>query len=215
MRRAGTPLGELGFDAYTGTIVWNRLKEQVRDQASADALPLIWGNAIRPFRFQTLGNRFGQGTHMAVMDRTANIISRGDALLIKRMTAKEERRRIVACRVPDHLARSERGWFAENHVNVIRAVDAPISLDALLGLLNSRLFDYVFRAFNGSTQVSANELQTLPVVTGNRLAQIAYLASSLRTGAGADTQGRLDKLVYDLYEIDPADRAVINATFDR
>lgn len=215
MRRVGTPLGDLGFDAYTGTIVWNRLKEQVRDEAGPDALPLIWGNGIRPFRFQALGNRVGQGTHMAVMDRTRNIISRGDALLLKRMTAKEERRRIVACRVPDHLARSQRGWFAENHVNVIRAVDAPISLDALLGLLNSRLFDYVFRAFNGSTQVSANELQTLPVVTGDRLAQIAYLASSLRAGGGTDARARLDELVYDLYGIDAGDRAVIDASFDR
>ena len=216
MRAAGTPLGELGYDTYTGTIVWNRLKDQVRDQAAPDALPLVWGNGIRPFRFLGLGNRFGQGSHMQVMDRTRNIISRGEALLVKRMTAKEERRRLVACRVPDQLARSERGWFAENHVNVIRAEDPQVSLDALLGLLNSRLFDYVIRAINGTTQVSANELSTLPVATGPQLAQIAYLASELRAGdEDDDALRRLDELVYDLYRIDADDRAVIDASFER
>ena len=215
LRQRGRPLRELGYDTYTGTIVWNRLKDQVRDHAAVDALPLIWGNAIRPFAFTGLGNREGRGTHMAVMDRTRNIISSGDALLVKRMTAKEERRRLVACRVPERLGRSERGWYAENHVNVIRAADPLVSTDSVLGLLNSRLFDYVFRAMNGSTQVAANELATLPIARGPQLAQIAFLASELRAGAGEDTRKRLDTLVYDLYEIDPADRDVIDASYER
>jgi adenine-specific DNA-methyltransferase len=200
------PLSELGVEAVTGTIVWNRLKPQVRNEESDDALPLIWGNGLRRFRFQGLGNRQGEGTHMALVPKTQGIISSGEALLVKRMTAKEEERRIVACRLPNELAESEDGWFAENHVNIVRPKGggAQIDLDAVLGLLNSRLYDFVFRALNGNTQVSATELELLPVAEGPELAEIAKLARRLTDSGGADAeaQAELDELVYRLYDLD-------------
>jgi len=200
------PLSEYGVEAVTGTIVWNRLKPHVRNEDSADALPLIWGNGIRMFRFQGLGNRQGEGTHMALVPKTQGIISTGGALLVKRMTAKEEVRRIVACRVPEAVAESEHGWFAENHVNIVRPKrgGAQVDLDAVLGLLNSRLYDFVFRALNGNTQVSATELELLPVADGPELAEIAKLARRLTKTGGADTaaQAELDRLVFQLYELD-------------
>jgi hypothetical protein len=208
-----TRLRELGFETVTGTIVWNRLKPHVRHEPSDDALPLIWGNGIRPFRFTGLGNRSGQGSHMALVPKTAGIVSRGEALLVKRMTAKEEPRRLVACRLPQELARSERGYFAENHVNMIRPKlgGAKVDLDAVLGLLNSRLFDFVFRALNGNTQVSATELELLPVSERPELGEIAEEARRLTASGGTDqeAQVRLDKLVYRLYGLDDEEVAEV------
>jgi len=206
MSERAKPLSEFGVEAVTGTIVWNRLKPHVRNEDSADALPLIWGNGIRMFRFQGLGNRQHEGTHMALVPKTQGIVSSGAALIVKRMTAKEELRRIVACRLPDELAGSEHGWFAENHVNIVRPKRGvvQVDLDAVLGLLNSRLYDFIFRALNGNTQVSATELELLPVADGPELAEIAKLARRLTKTGGADiaAQTELDRLVFQLYGLD-------------
>jgi adenine-specific DNA-methyltransferase len=199
-------LNELGIEAVTGTIVWNRLKPHVRNEPSQDALPLIWGNGIKMFRFAGLGNRAGAGSYMALVPKTSGIVSWGDAVLVKRMTAKEEPRRLVACRLPEEFARSERGYFAENHVNIVRPKigGAKVDLDAVLGLLNSRLFDFIFRALNGNTQVSATELELLPVVDGPELHEIAEQARALTASGGADeaARARLDEFVYRLYGLD-------------
>lgn len=194
-------LRSLGFKAVTGTIVWNRLKSSMRDAATDDALPLVWGNGIRSFRFVRLGNRQEKATHVELNQKTREIVSRGEAILVKRMTAKEEARRLVACRVPPSLENSARGWFAENHVNVVKPVDPAIELDAVLGLLNSSLYDYVFRSLNGNTQVSATELDLLPVKQGPELQAIAAQARKMTAADGNDAHAReqIDHLVANLF----------------
>jgi adenine-specific DNA-methyltransferase len=138
--------------------------------------------------------------------KTQRLVSYGDALLVKRMTAKEEPRRLVACRLPDELAEGECGYFAENHVNLVRSRPGQtnVDLNAILGLLNSRLFDFIFRSLNGNTQVSATELELLPIAIGPELDAIAELAATLTASGGRDhmAQVRLDELVFRLYELD-------------
>lgn len=205
MTEASQPLGTCGIKVLTGTIVWNRLKPHVRNEAADDVLPLVWGNGVRYFRFAGTGNRAGAATHMALVEKTRNIVTYGDAVLVKRMTASEEPRRLVACRIPQQLADSTTGYFVENHVNVIRASgDAQIDLDAVLGLLNSDLFDYVFRALNGNTNVSATELALLPVVLGPELERIAGAARQLSASGGSDAEAlrALNDAVYQLYGIE-------------
>lgn len=217
MLARGKPLRELGFRASTGTIVWNRLKDHVRDEPSRKALPLIWGNAIREYRFAGLGNRAGSSSHVELTHKTQMIVSSGEALLVKRMTAPEERRRLVACRVPRELTESDQGYFAENHVNLVRKVGSNrnVDLDAILGLLNSELFDHVFRALSGNTQVSATELEMLPIADGPELGAIAELARRLTAVGGAEEEARreLDELVYRLYGIGEEVVAAIRGSY--
>lgn len=214
MTERSRPLSAFGMKAVTGTIVWNRLKPHVRHGASDDALPLVWGNGIRMFRFAGIGNRAGEGTHMALVDKTRKIIAYGDALLVKRMTAREEARRLVACRVPARLANSPAGYFGENHVNIIRPLaNARLDLDAVLGLLNSDLFDYIFRALNGNTNVSATELELMPVVQGPELEEVASAARRLTAAGGVDGEALADlnDAVYRLYRLDEDDVRAMSA----
>lgn len=204
MTENSRPLNDFGIKAVTGTIVWNRLKPHVRNEESDDALSLVWGNGIRPFRFAGIGNRAGEATHMALVHETHNVVSFGDGLLVKRMTAREEARRLVACRVPDRLARSPTGYFAENHVNIIHAVEhAQLDLDAVLGLLNSDLFDYIFRGLNGNTNVSATELELMPVAASPELDEVAGVARRLTACGGNDPVAiaKLNDAVYRLYRL--------------
>ncbi|MBS1882103.1 MAG: N-6 DNA methylase [Actinobacteria bacterium] len=205
-------LSSLGIRVATGTVVWNRLKGHMRDIEGKDVLPLIWGNGVRQYCFTGLGNRARRSAFAVLDSKTAGIVTRGDALLVKRMTAKEESRRLVACRVPDQLARSRAGYFAENHLNLIIAEEnAAIELDAVMGLLNSSLFDYVFRSLNGNTQVSATELRMLPIRRGPQLQAIAAQARRLTETAGADPNAgaRIDVLVAELYGLEEQERTVL------
>lgn len=216
MSKDSVPLRDLGIRACTGTIVWNRLKSHMLDLPGPDALPLIWGNGVRQYQFTGLGNRKGRASHALLDSKTASIVTKGDALLVKRMTAKEEARRLVACRVPKTLADSDAGYFAENHVNLLLAEpEARIELDAVLGLLNSSLFDYVFRSLNGNTQVSATELAMLPVKQGVELQAIAVQARRLTAGSGADAgaRARIEQLVAQLYDLDEDEAAALEEAY--
>lgn len=217
MTEETVPLEDLGIKVATGTVVWNRLKGHMRDAKGQKALPLIWGNGIRSYRFLRLGNREGGATHALLDDRTEGIVSKGQALLVKRMTAKEEARRLVACRVPDQYAGSDDGYFAENHVNLVFAApDAQIDLDTVLGLLNSRLYDYVFRALNGNTQVSATELAMLPVKMGPQLQAIAAHARKLTAVDGADPKAtaRIDELIAELFGLTKAEESKLYERYE-
>jgi adenine-specific DNA-methyltransferase len=204
----GKPLSAHGWEASTGTIVWNRVKPLICDEAGLDRLPLIWGKGIRSFKFDGPGNRHGAASYCQLTDKTKNIVGFGDALLVKRLTTREESRRIVACRLPETYAESEAGYFGENHINIVRpAAGSTLDVDALLGLLNSRLFDYVFRALNGNTQVSATELEMLPIPDRPELAEIAAQARKLTAAKGDDVAAleALNRGVYALYGISEAD----------
>jgi len=201
-------LGGLGIKVCTGTVVWNRLKQHMRDECTPDALPLIWGNGIRQYSFKGLGNRNGRASFALLDASTEGIVTKGEGILVKRLTAKEEPRRLIACRVPEDLAVSEAGYFAENHVNLILGdPECKVDLDAILGLLNSTLFDYVFRSLNGNTQVSATELAMLPIRQGVELQAIGVQARKLTASGGenAEAKARIEQLVSQLYRLDEAE----------
>ena len=88
----------------------------------------------------------------------------GHYVLVKRFTAKEEKRRVVAC-VYDPVVGYDSVAF-ENHVTVIHRDHAPLQRSEAAGVadfLNSDLVDTYFRMFSGSTQVNATDLRRLSV----------------------------------------------------
>ena len=90
------------------------------------------------------------------------LVTHGPCLLIQRTTAKEQRRRIIAA-FPLEWEQAAGSFFVENHLNLIVPVKGvmPLLPVVVLALLNSRLFDFIFRTFNGNTQVSATELNVM------------------------------------------------------
>jgi len=86
-------------------------------------------------------------------------------VLLKRFTAKEERRRLVAGIVE---AKDSYSPFLglENHLNYVYRPSGELSKTealGLAGLFNSALIDRYFRAISGNTQVNAAEIRTMPV----------------------------------------------------
>ena len=101
-------------------------------------------------------------------------------VVLRRFTAKEEPRRLVAAPYLAHRCASARVGF-ENHLNYVHRPGGDLDAQETLGLaavLNSDLLDAYLRISSGNTQVSATELRALPLPAlpsirriGDRVAQ--------------------------------------------
>lgn len=78
--------------------------------------------------------------------------------------------------------------------------DELLSLEKMyyyLGMLNSKLVNYIFTSKSGNTQVSANELNALPFPTGGE--QVISRFVSSHANELLDYQNELDLLVCNAY----------------
>jgi adenine-specific DNA-methyltransferase len=99
------------------------------------------------------------------------MVPNGNYVLTKRLTSKEETRRIVAGLYTPDLAEVNVVGF-ENKTNYFHAHGKPLEIDFAKGLwvyLNSTVVDQYFRQFNGHTQVNATDLRTLRYPTRAQL----------------------------------------------
>ncbi len=163
--------------ARTGPIVWNRVKPFLRQGGGAGTLPLVWATDVGRFQFSFGSAGESRPAFLADNRETQRLATLGPSLLVQRVTADEQARRIVASLA--HLPGSQR-YFVENHLNLLQPTPGtPVALEFLLGVLSSDVVEFMFRSMNGNTQVSATELNLLPIPRGKAESEIADLASRL------------------------------------
>jgi adenine-specific DNA-methyltransferase len=217
--RAGSkPLEALGLRASTGKFVWNRFKHCLHETAGGNRLPLYWMHNLKPFRFHP---HAATGTKAAFVDfneETRSWVNRPEELILnKRISAKEQKRRIEACYVPASWRSSTPGYFIENHLNFIFRKDSSCAYDmkALAALLNSKLLDFVFRLFNGNTQVSATELNIMPLPAAipKSFAELAHRLIAAPDAKQAELEREMNEEVYALYGLDGRERIFVEDYF--
>lgn len=113
-------------------------------------------------------------------------------------------------------------------VQVYAAREPLVDLFYLLGVLNSKLLSYLFRErfaakrlAGGYLAINKGQLAQLPIRTGqpgdkaglHGEREIATLAREQHVAYSVARDQRLDKLVYELYELSPAERRQIEAAF--
>jgi adenine-specific DNA-methyltransferase len=163
--------------ARTGPIVWNRVKPLLRQGGGAGTLPLVWATDVGRFRFSFGAAGESRPAFLAENQETERLATLGPSLLVQRVTADEQARRIVAslARLP-----GSRRYFVENHLNLLQPTPGtPVALEFLLGVLSSDVMEFMFRSMNGNTQVSATELNLLPIPRGKSESEIADLAARM------------------------------------
>lgn len=155
-------LQSLGLAVSTGPVVDFRNRQFLTSAHAQGSVPLIYPANVKPEGVQwPLATRKPQGLTVAPQTRQ-RLFPNGHYVLVKRFTAKEEKRRVVAC-VYDPVDGYNSVAF-ENHLNVIHRDHAPMhcpEAQALAEFLNSDLVDTYFRMFSGSTQVNATDLRRL------------------------------------------------------
>jgi len=158
-------LSDHGWKASTGPLVWNRHKPQISGNQTDGAVPILWAADVDRGRVERSQARDAQ-RWLRLRDKDAFMRLARPAVLVQRTTAPEQPRRLVAAELKAETLNEWGGAVVvENHVNVLRCTipNSPLSASLLAALLNSAVYDRLFRCLTGTVAVSAYELEALPL----------------------------------------------------
>jgi tRNA1(Val) A37 N6-methylase TrmN6 len=171
-------LKDIDVEVSTGPVVDFRMKEYLHRMPEASDVPLLYsahfkGNCEWPIAdLKNNAIKYCPQT-------TKWLYPNGYYVIVRRMSSKEEKRRIVA-NIVDPLRFPGMDWLGfENHLNVFHSRKRGISETLAYGLatfLNSSFIDRTFRCFNGHTQVNATDLRALRYPSRERLTNLGLWA---------------------------------------
>ncbi|EIC9815204.1 Eco57I restriction-modification methylase domain-containing protein [Vibrio alginolyticus] len=176
-RVGGMPcsLDDLGINASTGKVVDFRTRDNLRQDPEEGSVPLIFPVHFDNGSIDWPQQGIKKPNALARNEETEKqLVPNGHYVLTKRLSAKEESRRIVASLYTPDVAEVEMVGF-ENKTNYFHANGEPLEPDFAKGLwayLNSTVVDQYFRQFNGHTQVNATDLRILRYPDAETLIQL-------------------------------------------
>ena len=156
---------ELGLQISTGPVVMFRATRflQTIPNGRTD-VPLLSSHNIKPFK--TLWPITKKKWPLAFSDCRASqrhLVETRNYVLLKRFSAKEERRRLTAgCLLRADIAFAR--LALENHINYVYHVDRELTEEEVFGIaavFNSAFLDRYFRSISGNTQVNATEIRAM------------------------------------------------------
>jgi predicted RNA methylase len=158
-------LNEIGIGVSTGPVVDFRLQEHIQQKPTKGTVPLLYpGHFIdHTTRWPKDGIKRGNAIKLNA-DTKKWLYPNGCYAVVRRFSAKEERRRIVASVVTPAAFPEASMLGFENHLNVFHEDKRGLPENLAHGLaafLNTTAVDDHFRRFNGHTQVNATDLRLM------------------------------------------------------
>jgi len=166
----GKPMPLIGLKMKTGLTVDFRHRELLRNREGDNIVPLFYAQHLKN---GCVVFPIGKENEYISDELPSMVQLNRNYLFVKRFTTKEERRRLqcavyLASHYPEYKKIS-----TQNKINFIDTIDnSEMSEELVCGLyavLNSTLYDMYYRILNGSTQVNATEMNTIPVPARNDL----------------------------------------------
>ena len=193
-------LEEIGIQVSTGPVVDFRLRKHLRDNPESGTVPLLYAG-----HFTSGGTewpKLGAKKPNAICRNSETerwLYPNGCYCVVRRFSAKEEKRRIIASVVDPVRFGDAPALGFENHLNVFhenkRGLPNALA-DGLAAFLNTAAVDENFRRFNGHTQVNATDLRMMKYPSRATLIKLGKLAKPNEiTGTGRVSEG-----VRDLFE---------------
>ena len=172
-----------GLRISTGPIVPFRATEFIdkAGQVPGSHVPLLWMNHVQPMRVTWPMGRHKPEYIKHAPESLALLVPNRNYVLLRRFSAKEEKRRLVA---GPYLANAGTTSMVglENHLNYVYRPGGTLTEDEAFGiaaLLSSTMLDSYFRIGNGNTQVSATELRAMPLPALSVITEIGRQARGL------------------------------------
>ena len=169
-------LADLGISVSTGPVIDFRLKGYLRDMPEAETVPLLY-----PCHFSGISTKWpvtGSKKPNAILRNGETekwLYPIGFYCVVRRFTAKEERRRIVASVVDPSILDNAPMLGIENHLNFFHENKGGLPQALAHGLavfLNSTVIDEHYRCFSGHTQVNATDLRFMKYPSRDVLIEI-------------------------------------------
>ncbi len=188
-------LVDLGIAVSTGRVVEFRAREHLRLTPESGTAPLVRSNHFKnnAIRWPDAHCR-GKPNALEINSTSEKLFLPNETyVLVKRLTAKEEHRRVRAAVSNPSLVPGQKIAF-ENHLNVFHCDNRGISPDLAHGLaafLNSSFVDRYVRQFSGHTQINAGDLRHLRYPSLGLLCSLGLVVREREP----DTQDSLDGIV--------------------
>lgn len=214
MSRLKSSLQDIGLSVSTGRVVDFRVRKYLHEQSGQNTVPLIYpGNFVNGI---VQWPKEGIKKPCAIeytYDTKSLIIPSATYVLVKRFSAKEERRRISAVIfTPQSIPYPQVG--IENHLNYFHHRYGGISITMAKGLtayLNSTLVDQYFRQFSGHTQVNAADLRKMKYPSEKQLSRIGERIQDVFPGQDEIDQIMREELALENNESNPQQGDPISA----
>lgn len=172
LNRWHNTLPSLGLKMRTGITVDFRSKEYLKNQPTENTVPLLYSQHIKNGRVVFPIEKDFQ---YITTERSGLIQRNKNYLLVKRFTAKEEKRRLQ-CGIYLSNSLSEYDCIStQNKLNFVEGINFDMTEKQVYGLFvifNSTIYDRYYRILNGSTQVNSNEINAMPIPTLNEIEKL-------------------------------------------
>jgi adenine-specific DNA-methyltransferase len=197
-----TRLEHLGLTASTGRVVDFRSVELLKKESTVETVPLLYPQHLQRSQIQW-PHPSAKFNAITISKAHQDLLIPNDTyVLVKRFTAKEEKRRVVASL---HIKGDTPGESLgiENHLNYIHHDGAGLDTNLAKGLtlyFNSTLLDRYFRQFSGHTQVNATDIYSLPLPTREQLETLGREAGNVSIGQ-QETDVLVERVVFQQTEM--------------
>ena len=202
-----------GLSFSTGKIQWDLYKSVLSNSPASNATRLIWAENVQRYCYLDARKRADRIYINTRLEKYQPITH--DTIIVQRVTAVEQPRRIIAHLFsPDSFGSPIQ---AENHTSYLEEAK-DMHLKFVLGILNSKFIDFIFRHLNSNTQVSAGELNALPFpgsedsIRESIINLVNQILHAKRTDPDADVselENEIDQIVYLLYDLTPEEIAIV------
>lgn len=155
-------LPELGLPMKTGLTVEFRNKNVLRNKNESDVVPLFYPQHIKNGKIIF---PIGKEYEYIATDQPGLLQNNANYLFVKRFTSKEEPRRLQCGVYLSRIYPKFDKISTQNKINFIGGMKdlSECIIYGLYVLFNSSIYDNYYRILDGSTQVNASEINTIPV----------------------------------------------------
>lgn len=172
-----------GLEISTGPIVAFRCTRYIysKEQPGKTYAPLLWMQNIKPMSVLWPNLHTRKPQFIEIRDDSLRLmVPNKNYVLIRRFSAKEEPRRLIAAPFIGKNFSAELLGL-ENHLNYIYRPKGSLTEQEACGLaalFNSTLMDSYFRTLNGNTQVGSIEIRAIPLPPIEIISEIGQIVMS-------------------------------------
>jgi tRNA1(Val) A37 N6-methylase TrmN6 len=191
-------LADIGVKVSTGPVVDFRLKDHLHDMPKPGTAPLIYpGHLSMTGTAWPVANSKKPNAIMRNGETEKWLYPNGFYCAVRRFSAKEEKRRVMASIVDPVVFSGHSVLGFENHLNLFHENKHGLPEALARGLvvfLNTTAVDEHFRRFSGHTQVNATDLKLMKYPSRDTLIQLGKWAMQQSTLTQEQIDAKLETL---------------------
>ena len=178
-----------GYFISTGRVVEHRTQEYItEDTSTPDTVPLYRPHNITSLTATWSGIHKKEVSFKLNKGHEKHTIQNNTFVLLKRLSSKDEKRRLVAGVYLENAHDCNVIGFGNktNYIGVKGEKLTEVEAYGLAAVFNSSFMDKYFRCISGNTQVNATEIRVMRFPTREQVKQIGKQAQQLKTSATSE-----------------------------